>query len=152
MWQNARDVYLESRVLSADPLELVRMLYQAAISHVRDARRHLDAGDIMARCRAISDAGEILTELTAALDHERGGDISRRLASLYDYMQRKLVEANCRQDDAILGEVLGLMATLSEAWNGIPPATKEMEQAGSPWSPARASETASAFPAHAWSF
>ena len=38
MWQNAQDAYLESRILSADPIELVRLLYHGAISDVRDAR------------------------------------------------------------------------------------------------------------------
>ena len=56
MWNNAQDAYLEHRILSADPLELVRLLYQAAIGAVREARRALSAGEIAARSRAISRA------------------------------------------------------------------------------------------------
>ena len=48
MW---KDAYLESRVLSANPLELICILYQFALDSVRDARRHLAAGDIVARSR-----------------------------------------------------------------------------------------------------
>ena len=135
MWQNAHDAYLESRVLSADPTELVRLLYQAATRAVRNARQQLAAGEIAARARSITWACEILIELTGSLDHARGGEISRRLALLYDYMIRKLIEANFRQSDALLGEVLGLLSTLSEAWDGL----KEQEgarpatAAGSPW-------------------
>jgi flagellar protein FliS len=116
MYQSARDAYLESRVLTADPLELIRLLYQAAMDAVREARRHLESGDIAARSRSISRACEVLTELSSSLDRDRGGEISTRLAQLYDYMQRRLLDANFRQNDAPLAEVLGLLATLSEAW------------------------------------
>ncbi len=72
MYQNASDAYLESRVLSADPLDLVRMLYHGATGAVRDARRHLESGEIEARSRSISRACAILLELLASLDPERG--------------------------------------------------------------------------------
>ena len=63
MWQNAHDAYMESRVLSADPLELVHLLYQACTKSVREARHHLAEGDIAARCQCISKAHQILVEL-----------------------------------------------------------------------------------------
>jgi len=119
MWQNAHDTYLENRVLSADPLELVHMLYQAATRAVQDARRHLAGGEIPARSRSITKAHAILTELMNSLDHERGGEISQRLAQLYDYMQRRLLESNFCQVDEPLRDVLGLLATLTEGWEGV---------------------------------
>src|ERR1039457_6284140 len=118
MWQNAHDAYLESRVLSADPLELVHLLYEAAIAAVREARRYLAEGEIAARSRSITRAFGILQALVAALDHDRGGEISGRLAQLYDYMQRRLLEANFQQTDQPLAEVLGLLAPLAEAGQG----------------------------------
>lgn len=153
MWQNAHDAYLESRVLSADPTELVRMLYQAATRAVRNARQQLAAGDIAARARSITWACEILIELTGSLDHARGGEISRRLALLYDYMTRKLIEANFRQSDALLAEVLGLLSTLSEAWDGL----KEQEaptpaaEARTPWAQPLPQEPETGYPSQAWS-
>ena len=41
MGNNAHDAYLESRILTAEPMELIRLLYQAATGAVRDARRCL---------------------------------------------------------------------------------------------------------------
>ena len=38
MWDNGHDAYFETRVLTADPLELVNMLYQACTQAVKDAR------------------------------------------------------------------------------------------------------------------
>jgi flagellar protein FliS len=119
MSQNAHDTYLESRILSADPIELIRMLYEAATRAVRDARRHLAAGDIAARARSITQASAVVIELATSLDHERGGKISADLARLYDYMLRRLTEANLQQSDRLLAEILGLLATLSEGWDGV---------------------------------
>src|ERR1017187_4829744 len=113
MWNHAHDAYLESRVLSADPVELIRLLYQTGISAVQDARGYLAEGKIMERSKAITKASQVLIQLIAALDHERGGEISRRLAALYDYMLRRLTEANFRQSDEPLAEVLSLLATLA---------------------------------------
>ena len=137
MWNNGQDAYLESRVLTADPLELVNLLYQACTQAVRDARCHLAEGRIAERSQQINKACEIVIELAAALDHERGGEISQRLALLYDYMQRRLLEANMQQSDAPLADVLGLLSTLSEAWAGIrkPEETpEETPVVDSPWS------------------
>jgi len=134
MYNGAFDTYLETRVLAADPLGLVRLLYQGAIGAVQDARHHLAEGKIMERSRAITKASCILIELTAALDHEHGGELASRLAGLYGYMQTKLQEANFKQIDAPLGEVLGLLTTLSEGWTGIAQAAEPPAAAASPWS------------------
>jgi flagellar secretion chaperone FliS len=119
MWNNGHDAYLESRVLTADPIELVNLLYQACTQAVREARSHLAGGRIAERSREINRACEIVIELATALDHERGGEISRRLALLYDYMLRRLLEANMQQSDAPLADVLGLLSTLAEAWDAV---------------------------------
>ncbi len=176
MWQNAQDAYLETRVLSAEPIELVRMLYQGAIGAVEDARRHLAAGEIAARSRSISKAHKIMVELASALDYQRGAQISQRLAQLYDYMERRLIEANLQQSDAPLAEVRGLMATLAEAWEGIrPPAASAAPAAyatpatyetpapypapatyaapvENPWAQPLPQEPAAAYSSQAWSF
>jgi len=57
--------------------------------------------------------------LEASLNHQAGGSISRGLADLYQYMRLRLLEANIRRDDAILGEVQSLLATMAAAWRGI---------------------------------
>jgi len=135
MWNNGHDAYLESKVLSADPVELVNLLYQASIQAVRDARHFLAQGEIADRSRAINKACEILIELNSSLDRERGGEIVERLAPLYDYMLGRLLEANLQQSDAPLAEVQSLLATLSEAWAGVrPQAAPPAAVAANPWS------------------
>src|SRR5579862_2096662 len=102
MWN---DVYLESRVLSADPVELITILYEGALGAIDQARRHLAHGDIRARATAITKAVAILGELSGTLNYTAGGELSQNLAKLYDYMQRRLLEANFQQVDEPMAEV-----------------------------------------------
>jgi flagellar protein FliS len=116
MW---RDVYLESKVLSADPVELIQILYQSALDSVREARTCLAKGDVAQRSAAISKVTRILLELTASLNHEAGQEISRNLADLYQYMQRRLLDANLKQSDEPLAETQQLLTTPLDAWEGV---------------------------------
>jgi flagellar protein FliS len=135
-------------VLSAGPLELIRLLYQAGVGAVRDARRYLAAGEIAARASSISKACEVLMELMNALDRDRGGEIAERLAALYAYMYSRLLDANLQQSDAPLAEVLSLMATLAEGWDGAQEREVKAAPAASPWSQPMGGEPETA---HAWS-
>jgi flagellar protein FliS len=153
MPRNPHNAYMESRILSADPTELVCLLYQAAVSEVRSARRHLQEKDIRARSAAITKAHDILSELATVLDHRRGGEIAQNLARLYDYMMRRLIEANFKQIDEPLADVLGLLTTLKEGWDGIKRQTDQAPPAESmtrdAWTQAARDETGTP---QAWSF
>ncbi len=112
--------YLEQTIASASPLELIQIYYQSAIQAVRDARRFLAERDIRERVRCISLAHAILAELHRSLDRNAAdGKIAAELARLYDYMMRRLLDANFRQADEPLTEVLGLLTSLAEAWTEI---------------------------------
>ena len=149
MSHSAQDAYLEGRILSADPLELVRLLYQGCSDAVREARRSLAEGEIASRSRWVSKASDILTELIGSLDRQRGGEIGERLALLYDYMQRRLLEAHLRQADEPLAEVLGLLVTLGEAWAGVQAQARPPVVEPSAWLQMAPENEASA--THAWS-
>jgi len=131
-----QDAYLESQVLTSEPMELVRLLYRAARDAARSAGAHLAAGRIAERSRQISKAHAILSQLSVSLDHARGGALSRSLAELYDYMQRRLLEANLRQQAAPLTEVESLLATLLEGWDQIRTEPQPTAPQGDPRRPA----------------
>jgi flagellar protein FliS len=150
MSHNGHDAYLEGRILSADPIELVRILYHAYSDSVREARLRLADGDIAGRARAVSRAYDILTELLTSLDHQRGGEVSHRLGLLYDYMQRRLLEAHQNQADEPLAEIVGLVMTLTEAWAGVQAQSAPPEPAANPWGPMPPESEPAA--SHAWSW
>jgi hypothetical protein len=78
--RNAHDTYLEERILSADPVELVQMLYNAAIRAVSEARRHLAERQISERARSISKVWDILMELNTSLNFERQRNEGARIS------------------------------------------------------------------------
>jgi flagellar protein FliS len=118
MYSQAHNAYLESRVMTADPLELVCLLYQAAITEVRSARTYLAEKNVASRSTAITKACNIISELTSGLRPEANTEYVERLSKLYSYMMTKLSEANFQQKDEPLVEVLGLLSTMLEGWEG----------------------------------
>jgi len=111
--------FQENRIMGANPVELVHILYDAAVRAVSDAREHLLSKDIASRSREINKAQMILAELSNSVDPVRGGQLGERLLGLYDYMQTRLIEANVRQKDAPLEEVARLLSTLQESWSQV---------------------------------
>jgi flagellar protein FliS len=115
-------VGLQTGVTGASPHRLIVMLYQGARQAIAQARMHLQQGNVEARGTAIGKAISIVENgLQQALNKEAGGEIAERLDALYTYMTRRLLDANLRQDERLLVEVDGLLATLEEAWIGIGP-------------------------------
>jgi flagellar protein FliS len=119
MRTNPYEAYINDEILNAEPLKLVQLMYQGTIDAVTSARASLARRDIKGRSRSITKAILILTELSSSLNHEKGGELSGRLAALYDYMQKRLLEANQKQVDPPLAEVAQLLQTLFEAWESI---------------------------------
>src|SRR5258708_2136338 len=113
----AINTYEENRILNASPVELVRILYAAALRSVREAREHLRTGDIASRSREVNRAQMILAELASSVDRSKSKEIGDRLLALYDYMITRLGEANMQQSDAPLAEVSELLSTLHEGWS-----------------------------------
>ena len=130
---NWKSAYLESRILSASPMELVNILYEHAILEIEEARLSLVNGGIQARSRSISKATAIISELQSSLDHEAGGEIAANLARLYQYMRERLVAGNLEQSDSPLAEVSSLLASLGEAWRSIGTISSGNDASG-PWS------------------
>jgi flagellar protein FliS len=158
---NWKAAYLESRILSADPVELVCILYEHAILAVEDARDCIGRRDIAARSKAISKAIAIIGELESSLDHKAGGEVAKNLARLYQYVRIRLLVANRNQDAKPLVEVERLLQTVSDAWNAIRPAAVPHPTPEQAWGVLPTADsfdaytadayTADAHTAHSWS-
>jgi flagellar secretion chaperone FliS len=141
MTASYHEAYLEGQILTADPLELVRALYRSAIDAVRSARVELAQGNIAERARYICRAVSIVGELAGSLDHERGGSLSRRLAELYDFVLRRLTDANRWQKAEPLSEAEGVLVTLLEGWeHATLSSEKSIEQTKAAVAPERLGE------------
>lgn len=117
-----------SGVEYADSHQLIRMLYDGAIDRLVSASSAAERNDIPTKGLLIGKAITIIDALRAFLDFEKGGDIARNLELLYDYMSRRLLEANIKNDSDILVEIKGLVSEIREAWVAIEAEVNSVEQ------------------------
>lgn len=134
--------YLAQRVQTGSPVELIRILYEAALQAVDVAVQALRAGDILERGRAVTKTIEILSELQGALRHDVNREYSSTLAGLYEYMRGQLIRAHAEQSEEIFLEVSRLLQTLLEGWAG---AVEKLNAAMAP-PEAQSTETAAEAP------
>lgn len=113
---------IESGVGTADPHQLILMLYQGALLSIANAKNGMLRKDAATKGAAISKAIMIIDEgLNACLDKDAGGELAHNLAALYDYMSIRLLTANLKNDIGALDEVSRLLADLKNAWESIRP-------------------------------
>ncbi|WP_110641930.1 flagellar export chaperone FliS [Salinicola sp. CPA57] len=113
-------VGVESAVMSADPHQLIVMLFDGAQAAINSARLHMQDGNRSAKGLAISKAIDIVNNgLAAALDHDRGGEIADNLGRLYDYIARLLLQANLRDDIAQLEQAASLLDDIGSGWREL---------------------------------
>lgn len=109
--------YQQNQIKTASREKLVLMLYDGAIRFIVQAENAWqEEQNVQKTHNGLVRAQEIVTELMSTLDREAGGEIATSLFLLYEYMLRRLVEANLKKDTAIMGEVRGLLSGLREAW------------------------------------
>lgn len=108
--------YDEHEVLDRDPIELVCLLYGKAIEKLSLARTLTASDRTRERNTAIARASEILIELQASLDAEKGGEIAANLERLYEYIQQRLAVGLAERSDDPLAEAMQLLETLAAGW------------------------------------
>jgi flagellar secretion chaperone FliS len=113
-------VGMESNVIGASSHELITLLFQGARRAISLARIHMQRKDYPAKGKAVGHAINIIGGgLQQALNLEKGGDLAARLNALYGYMTRRLLEASLKNDEGMLTEVDGLLATIEDGWVAI---------------------------------
>ncbi|MCP2239190.1 flagellar export chaperone FliS [Thermoanaerobacterium thermosaccharolyticum] len=111
------DPYLEYKrnsIMTASPEELVLMLFNGIIRFVNEAKQAIDDKNIERAHNSITRAQDIVLELMSTLDMQY--DISKNLYSIYDYISRRLIEANLKKDKVALDEVESLVSDLKDTW------------------------------------
>lgn len=114
-----RQTAVNSAVLNASPHKLVALQLSGARDRVRRAVACIELGDMARKGIAIREICALVGNLQASLDFKAGGELASSLSTLYDYLQRRLVEANVGNDTRILLEVDGLLTDIESAWNAI---------------------------------
>jgi len=118
--QSYQQIGVESAVMNASPHQLIVMLFDGAHSALVRARLFLEAGQMPEKGEALSKAINIIDNgLKAGLNMEVDSDLPGNLAALYDYMVRRLLQANLRNDVEAIVEVEGLLTNIADAWKQI---------------------------------
>ena len=89
---NPYQQYQEQSVMTASPGELTLMLYNGCIKFINQAKLFIEQKNIEKANNAIIRAQDIIQELMVTLNMDY--EISKNLAALYDYMNRRLIDAN----------------------------------------------------------
>ena len=116
---NYQNSYKKSSVNTLDQTKLIIMLYDGAIKNASFAVEHMKSGQIEKVHDCLIKTKNIVTELMATLNMDRGGDIAKNLQSLYSYMFSQLIEANMNKKTEPVVIVIDLLKELRAAWTQI---------------------------------
>ncbi|UOR11680.1 flagellar export chaperone FliS [Halobacillus amylolyticus] len=109
--------YQNNSVETASPGELTLMLYNGCIKFIRSAKKAISSGSIEQKNTSIQKAQAIIRELMLTMNQDYA--VSKEVLPLYDYMNRRLMEANSQNDSAILDEVEGLVTEFRDTWKEV---------------------------------
>lgn len=116
-------MYKRKQIESAPPGHLIVMLYDAAIDKIDKCKEILEEEKGLDRIERFHNtivvAQNIITELTAALDMENGGELAKNLFRLYDFMNWRLIDVNVKKDYKGLDDVKEVLITLRTAWEEV---------------------------------
>ncbi|WNF22606.1 flagellar export chaperone FliS [Mesobacillus jeotgali] len=106
--------YKQNSVTTASPGELTLMLYNGCLKFINLAKQAIQIKDIQTKNTNILKAQKIIQELMVTLNMDL--EVSQSMMSLYDYMNRRLIEANIKNNIEILDEVEGLVTDFRDTW------------------------------------
>lgn len=114
--------YQKTAVNTATAIELVLMVYDECIRSLDRAEEafKLDGPERIEQIGVhLLHAQDSITELSTSLDMERGGEISKNLRRLYDFMTNHLSQANIKKEVEPMREVREMMVDLRGAWGQV---------------------------------
>ncbi len=116
---NGRDQYREVNVNTADRGHLLIMLYDGCLNFLNLTREGFESNDLQKAAKYIQKSQAIISELLNTLDHNQGGDISKKLSSLYEFMLNYLTEANMEKSAAKVTRVHDMLNVVANGFKEI---------------------------------
>jgi len=113
-----QQVSTQTSIVDADPHRLVQLLFEGAASRISAAKGHIDRKEYDKKSNQINSAINIIGGLQESLNFD-AGELAYNLERLYDYLIRRLFEANIANNIETLDEVNGLLLQIKSAWDEI---------------------------------
>jgi flagellar secretion chaperone FliS len=125
---NPYQQYQNSSVNTASPGELTLMLYNGCLKFIHLAKKAIEDKNIEIKNTNIQKAQNIVSELMVTLNID--SQVSKNMLSLYDYLNRRLMEANVKNDISILEEVEEFVVEFRDTWKQVIQANRQQQHAG----------------------
>ena len=123
-YEQYRSVDLEAKAAAASPYELVLVLIDGLLDELARARGHIEGRRYQQKGLSLEKCINIRNGLSSALDLDNGGEVVAGLARLYDYCIYRLSDVSVSLSLEGLDEVVELLGTLREGWDGVNAARK----------------------------
>jgi len=108
--------YLRESVLTATPEQLQLMLYDGAIRFATQGREAIAAKNYEQSFEKLTRAQNILVEMLNGLNYDVNRDLCERVASVYNFIYRKLIDANVQRSVAEVDDALRVLRVERETW------------------------------------
>ena len=108
----AAKAYLSTQVTTATQGDLLLMLYDTAIKHIKLAKDKIAERDFAAKGILITKAIEIVSELHESLNKEKGGEVAKNLSRMYFLCNTRLLQGNMEMNPKRLDEVVAILSGL----------------------------------------
>lgn len=122
---NPYQAYQQNSVSTASPGELTLMLYNGCLKFIKQARQAIQQKNTQEKNLNLQKAQRIIQELMITLNPEAA--VSESMMSMYDYINRRLVEANISNDLAILTEVEEYVTEFRDTWKQVIQSTRKQQ-------------------------
>ena len=114
-----QQISIHGGVMDASPHRLIQMLLEGALSRILSAKGFMKQGNLAKKGESVSSAIAIIDGLRSSLDMQKGGEISKNLDALYEYINTVLLKANMNNDTNLLNEAGKLLSEIKSGWDGI---------------------------------
>ncbi|MEZ0244712.1 MAG: flagellar protein FliS [Sphingomonas sp.] len=117
--QTYRQIDLAGRTGVADPHALVGLLYEEAVAALRAAAWAAENHKFTVKSERVARATAVLFALEAGLDFEKGGEISKTLATFYHGIRNQVIHASIGNNPAPFRDAADSLADIANAWSSV---------------------------------
>ncbi|BBW97611.1 MULTISPECIES: flagellar export chaperone FliS [Geobacillus] len=126
--QQFHQVYKQNSVSTASPGELTLMLYNGCLKFLTKAKQAMSEENVQERNRNLQKAQRIIQELMVTLNQKY--EVAKQMMVMYEYMNRRLIEANIKNDISIVEEVEGFVIEFRDTWEEVIRLTRQKQFKG----------------------
>jgi flagellar protein FliS len=115
-YQANANQYITTEVFTAPPQKLQLMLIQMAIRQITRAKSEMNAGQMGEACQSLLHAQRIVDQLIAGVNREASPELADKVLSVYDFLARRVREANTDRDIGKLDDALRVLEVERDTW------------------------------------